>query len=525
MGNNYFDNQRKNILSNILIKNGKETPPTPFSKEKINKGIENEGTGEEKVVKISPDKSNEDEKTENEKATPEQIEKLKKFIKQNNYLDDDAFHLYATEIGLNPHEAEEAVYQILHDLFSEENLDKILDGKSKNYTPEEIAEKHGLSLKQLQKQINIGVQVEKEHTKDEATALTITLDHLVEEGDYYTNKKPKNWGEKEIKKEKKSKTEDEESKEVKKAIIAEKGELFEKAYADGTRVKFKDGWYTKTKGEWKKEKTNLREIPIFSGIFKELNKYGIEFEIDPNNKVSPIQKVFVKPNQSNEYYSKVNDVLDRYNLRDKKVIGKKKNNEGKLSNEQIFELIDKVIPNLEDEDEALLCVDYYKLKVEKNRDGFHIILDNGQEGKGKSLLEALQVLEMNYEPSLTKDLNKSNVTSEEYTKNLSKALQFDNKGNIKLNKEQNERLNKLSESEIEKFFTVLTGINKPETLKAFKKLDKEAKINALAFYIAKQGVNRKKEVEEIFKPHEGELRHFSDGDYIYAGGHWKKIKI
>ena len=55
--------------------------------------------------------------------------------------------------------------------------------------------------KELEHEIALGKKIESEHTKDPEKILEIVFDHLVEEKDYYTKSKPKNWAEKEIKKE------------------------------------------------------------------------------------------------------------------------------------------------------------------------------------------------------------------------------------------------------------------------------------------------------------------------------------
>lgn len=64
--------------------------------------------------------------------------------------------------------------------------DKIHGGLSDKMTPEEIAKKHGVSLKEIKAQINKGKKVEMEHVNDEELAEEIALDHLFEIPDYYT---------------------------------------------------------------------------------------------------------------------------------------------------------------------------------------------------------------------------------------------------------------------------------------------------------------------------------------------------
>ena len=59
------------------------------------------------------------------------------------------------------------------------------EGVSKNMTPEEIAKKHKVSIDKINKQLEKGIKVEKEHTNDEKKARRIALDHLFEISDYY----------------------------------------------------------------------------------------------------------------------------------------------------------------------------------------------------------------------------------------------------------------------------------------------------------------------------------------------------
>jgi len=52
-------------------------------------------------------------------------------------------------------------------------------------SPEQVAQKHKVPLDQILSQLNKGVSVEIEHTKDKALAREIALDHLAELPDYY----------------------------------------------------------------------------------------------------------------------------------------------------------------------------------------------------------------------------------------------------------------------------------------------------------------------------------------------------
>lgn len=51
---------------------------------------------------------------------------------------------------------------------------------------EDLAEKHGVSLEDITNQLEMGLKVEMEHTKDIAIAKKIAMDHLTEDPHYYT---------------------------------------------------------------------------------------------------------------------------------------------------------------------------------------------------------------------------------------------------------------------------------------------------------------------------------------------------
>jgi hypothetical protein len=54
---------------------------------------------------------------------------------------------------------------------------------------DQLAKKHGVSHKSIMAQLEMGIEVEMEHTKDQDIALKIALDHLKERPDYYTKLK------------------------------------------------------------------------------------------------------------------------------------------------------------------------------------------------------------------------------------------------------------------------------------------------------------------------------------------------
>lgn len=53
-------------------------------------------------------------------------------------------------------------------------------------TVAQVAKKHGVTTKEILKQLGMGIKVEYEHTKDKALSREIALDHLNEFPDYYT---------------------------------------------------------------------------------------------------------------------------------------------------------------------------------------------------------------------------------------------------------------------------------------------------------------------------------------------------
>ena len=59
------------------------------------------------------------------------------------------------------------------------------DKLKKPMTLKEISEKHGVDLDELERELEKGIEEEKEHTDDEDVARTIALHHLAEKPDYY----------------------------------------------------------------------------------------------------------------------------------------------------------------------------------------------------------------------------------------------------------------------------------------------------------------------------------------------------
>ena len=90
-----------------------------------------------------------------------------KWFMKNPYPKDDAVHAFANKLGVDEHDFEGHIYSILSDILTE--------GKSK-----------GFNGKYDPKQLEMGTQVEYEHTNYTLIAEKIARDHLAEISDYYT---------------------------------------------------------------------------------------------------------------------------------------------------------------------------------------------------------------------------------------------------------------------------------------------------------------------------------------------------
>lgn len=63
------------------------------------------------------------------------------------------------------------------------------EGLSGNMSLEDIAKKHKVKVSDLSNELDMGIEVEKEHTSDKSVATRIALDHLFEDPKYYTKLK------------------------------------------------------------------------------------------------------------------------------------------------------------------------------------------------------------------------------------------------------------------------------------------------------------------------------------------------
>jgi hypothetical protein len=64
--------------------------------------------------------------------------------------------------------------------------EKLKGGMADNKTLEDIAKKHNVGIKELEKELQSGIKVETEHGDDEVKAKRTAMDHLWERPDYYT---------------------------------------------------------------------------------------------------------------------------------------------------------------------------------------------------------------------------------------------------------------------------------------------------------------------------------------------------
>ena len=67
--------------------------------------------------------------------------------------------------------------------------EKIKGGESEGMSPEDLAKKHKVGIKDIEKEIEVGTKIEMEHTDSKKMAKEIAMDHIAEFPDYYTNKK------------------------------------------------------------------------------------------------------------------------------------------------------------------------------------------------------------------------------------------------------------------------------------------------------------------------------------------------
>ena len=65
-------------------------------------------------------------------------------------------------------------------------LNEMEGGRGDKMSVEDIANKHGVSVQDIEKQLEMGLKIEMEHTDDPEISRQISMDHLAEFPDYYT---------------------------------------------------------------------------------------------------------------------------------------------------------------------------------------------------------------------------------------------------------------------------------------------------------------------------------------------------
>ena len=110
---------------------------------------------------ISEEESNSKEKIDSE---------IMHFLAVNPTPPDDEVHKLGTRLGLEPDEFESKIYAILGSILGAGMA------KRKGFTEKDASKK----------ELEMGIKVEMEHTKNKAVAKRIALDHLSEMPDYYT---------------------------------------------------------------------------------------------------------------------------------------------------------------------------------------------------------------------------------------------------------------------------------------------------------------------------------------------------
>jgi hypothetical protein len=70
-------------------------------------------------------------------------------------------------------------------VFSEE--EEIKGGEADKMSPKDLADKHNVDVKEIEKEIRVGTKIEMEHTDSKKLAKEIAMDHIAEFADYYTD--------------------------------------------------------------------------------------------------------------------------------------------------------------------------------------------------------------------------------------------------------------------------------------------------------------------------------------------------
>lgn len=263
-----------------------------------------------------------------------------------------------------------------------EKANNIKGGLADNKTVEDIAEKHGVTVKHINRQLKMGLKVEKEHTDSEEKAKEIAMDHLTEDPSYYTKLAKMESGDK--------KTEKSEEDEIEKAK--------EETQFTSEQKKKIDNFIKNYKGDFED-----KDIHDFANKMK-LNKHEVE------EYIYSIAKKKLKKAEDNMIAEEPKELKTRKRyadaiLRDKddytKILFLRRSNDSEFA-PNLFGLIGGHIDNKEEPEEAMKrevkeetgieLEEYYKVAeaskpeihyYESNIDSALIILDNKEHKNWK----------------------------------------------------------------------------------------------------------------------------------------------
>jgi len=71
----------------------------------------------------------------------------------------------------------------------QELYEMAMEGASKGMTLDDIAKKHNVDIKELEKELEMGIEEEKEHSNDEKIQRKTAMDHLAKNPKYYSKMK------------------------------------------------------------------------------------------------------------------------------------------------------------------------------------------------------------------------------------------------------------------------------------------------------------------------------------------------
>lgn len=100
------------------------------------------------------------------------------FFKANPKPNDKQVHEFAQSLGLSPHDLESRIYGLLS-YFIDQGGDKLRGGYADNMPAGQFD----------QNELEMGIEIEMEHTNNRDLAAEIAKDHLMEIPDYYTRLK------------------------------------------------------------------------------------------------------------------------------------------------------------------------------------------------------------------------------------------------------------------------------------------------------------------------------------------------